>query len=245
MRLGRRAVLTGGLAALSCAQKKPMASIRHRPLGTLPVTTLDWLQLRDHFVATVGPSAGQGTPLGAAIVLADATFAGHSRFPLHRHEEMEILSVVIDGDLSHHGDGANGQVIKPRGAQLISSRDGMRHAEGNETDKPTRMLQLWFEPTTHGGPAAYFYRQLDAQPGQHLLAGDDGMPLRCDVKVWWLDVAGTRAFEVPKGRQGYLLALAGPLNAGTVTLATGDGATLGPGTVTLEGQGAALWLDIP
>lgn len=221
-----------------------MASIRHRPVATLPATKLDWLSLHDHFVATVGPSAGQGSALGPAIVLADATFAAHSRFPLHRHEEMEILSVVIDGDLSHHGDGANGQVIKPRGAQLISSRDGMRHAEGNDTDAPTRMLQLWFEPTSQGGPAAYFYRQLDSKPGQHLVAGDDGMPLRCDVKVWWLDVDGSRAFEVPKGRLGYLIVLAGSLKSSTTTLATGDGAVLGEGNVAIEGNGAALWLDL-
>lgn len=221
-----------------------MASIRHRPRNTLPATALDWLSLHDHFVATVGPAAGQGAPLGAAIVLADATFAAHSRFPLHRHEEMEILSVVLDGDLSHHGDGANGQVIRPRGAQLISSRDGMRHAEGNETDKPTRMLQLWFEPRTHGGPAAYFYRQLDSKPGRHLLAGDEGMPLRCDVKVWWLDVVRSAAFEVPKDRQGYLIVLAGPLTIGALVLAPGDGAVLGAGHVTLEGQGAVLWVDL-
>jgi hypothetical protein len=221
-----------------------VTSIHPRPLATLPTTTLPWLTLRDHFVATVGPSAGQGKPLGPLLVLADATFSPRSRFPLHPHRDMEILSVVLEGDMSHHGDGANGSVVRPRGAQLISSRDGMRHAEGNDTDANTRMLQIWFEPLTLGGAPAYFYRQLPDEAGQHLLAGDEGMPLRCDARVWWVDVKTRRTLEVVAGRRGYLLAIRGPLQVGGATLATGEGATLERGEFTLEGEGAALWVDL-
>ena len=96
--LPRRTALLGGLAVLSCtAPRKPVTSIHPRPLATLPTTTLPWLTLRDHFVATVGPSAGQGQPLGPLLVLADATFSPRSRFPLHPHRDMEILSVVQIG----------------------------------------------------------------------------------------------------------------------------------------------------
>ncbi|MEQ1660395.1 MAG: pirin family protein, partial [Hylemonella sp.] len=158
--------------------------------------------------------------------------------------DMEILSVVLEGDMSHHGDGANGSVVRPRGAQLISSRDGMRHAEGNDTDAPTRMLQIWFQPVTRGGAPAYFYRQLPDAPGQHLVAGDEGMPLRCDARVWWVDVKGRRTLELAAGQRGYLLAIAGPLQLGAATLATGEGAQLERGELTLEGQGAALWVDL-
>ena len=245
MKLQRRAVILSGLVGLSCTSpRRPVASINPRPLATLPTTTLPWLTLRDHFVATVGPSAGQGKPLGPLLVLADATFSPRSRFPLHPHRDMEILSVVLEGDMSHHGDGANGSVVRPRGAQLISSRDGMRHAEGNDTDAKTRMLQIWFKPVTHGGVPAYFYRQLPEDAGQHLVAGDDGMPLRCDARVWWVDVKGRRTLEVAAGRRGYLLAISGPLQAGVATLATGEGAQLEHGELTVEGQGAALWVDL-
>lgn len=221
-----------------------MASVQHRALTSLPTTSLPWLELRDHFVATVGPSAGQGRPLGPLLVLADATFAPRSRFPLHPHRDMEILSVVLDGDLSHHGDGANGSVVKPRGAQLISSRDGMVHAEGNDTDAATRMLQIWFQPTSVGGAPAYFYRQLPDQPGTHLVAGDDGMPLRCDAKVWWLDLEGTRTQALKPGRRAYCLGIRGPFKVDGVTVGTGEGATVVAEQVTLEGKGAALWIDL-
>jgi quercetin 2,3-dioxygenase len=222
-----------------------VSSIQPRPLASLPTTSLPWLTLRDHFVATVGPSAGQGRPLGPLLVLADATFAPRSRFPLHSHRDMEILSLVLEGDMSHHGDGANGSVVRPRGAQLISSRDGMQHAEGNDTERATRMLQIWFQPTSAGGAPAYFYRQLPDGAGQHLVAGDEAMPLRCDARVWWLDVASKRTLEVAKGRRGYLLAISGPFEAGGSRLATGEGAMVGAGELRLEGSGAALWVELP
>lgn len=226
----------------------------HRPLASMPETVLPWLSLRDHFVATVGRNAGSGRPLGPLLVLADATFAPRSRFPLHPHQEMEILSIVLDGELSHHGDQAHGSTLRAREAQLISARDGMVHAEGNDTERPTRMLQLWFEPDRHGGSPVYFSRQL-AGVGRQLVAGDEGMPLRADVRVWWLPlVAGTpERLTVERGRRGYLLALTGPVqvemtNGATIaSLEPGDGAEAGEGELVLAARGTstALWIDLP
>ncbi|MCU0701742.1 MAG: pirin family protein [Myxococcaceae bacterium] len=228
--------------AVACSKKEVSVVTTIRPVSSLPATTLPWLSLKDHFVATVGPSAGQGQPLGPLLVLADATFAPRSRFPLHGHREMEILSVVVEGELSHHGDQADGSVVKARGAQLISSRDGMRHAEGNETDAQTHMLQIWFEPTTHGGPAVAFARQLPSTLGVHLVAGDDGMPLRCPVKVWWVDVQGAQ--RLPVRARGYLVGLRGGVQVDGQKLSVGDGAVLSPGTVALDGDGAVLVIEL-
>lgn len=218
-----------------------MASVQHRALSSLPTTSLPWLQLKDHFVQTVGPNAGQGKTLGPLLVLADATFAPRSRFPMHPHRDMEILSIVLEGDMSHHGDGANGQVVKPRGAQLISSRDGMFHAEGNDTDAPVHMLQIWFQPTEMGGQPQYFYRQLPDAPGSYVMAGDEGMPLRCAVKVSWLDVEGT---VKRSAKQAYVMSLKGALEVGASKLQAGEGAMVSGGEVELKGKGAALWIDV-
>jgi quercetin 2,3-dioxygenase len=249
MRSSRRDLLRWTTVAVvaSACRKPPMPSVRHRPLASLPTTTLPWLSLRDHFIATVGPAAGQGTRLGPLLVLADATFAPRSRFPLHPHQEIEILSIVIDGDLSHHGDQAHGATLSERGVQLISSRDGMTHAEGNETDRPTRMLQLWFEPTSHGGAPAYFRRTVGVGRRQPV-AGDDGLPLRCDAKVWWSDLDGTETVTVAAGRAAYVMALTGPVTLSTgATLAVGEGAEVGVGEVQLSARSpaAVLIIDVP
>ncbi|MCP3098482.1 pirin family protein [Myxococcus sp. K15C18031901] len=230
-----------------------MHHLVHRPIDSLPTTTLSWLSLRDHFVATVGARAGEGRNLGPALVLADATFAPRSRFPLHPHRDMEILSVVLEGSLSHHGDQAHGGVLGPRSAQLISARNGIVHAEGNDTDTPTRMLQIWFRPHTLGGVPAYFTREL-AGRGRHLLAGDPQMPLRADARVWWVDLAvgNEERFTVEGSRRGYLLAMTARVRvtstggAAPLDLVLGEGLEVGPGTVHVssDSEGAVLWLDL-
>lgn len=228
-----------------------MPPVRHRPAASLPSTTLAWLSLRDHFVATVGPRAGEGRPLGPLLVLADATFAPKSRFPTHPHEEMEILSIVVDGTLTHHGNQAHGATLGPRSAQLISARSGIVHAEGNDAESPTHMLQLWFEPNRRGGAPAYFSRQLKGV-GRELVAGDETMPLRADAQVWWISLDKSESLIVQPNRKGYLLALAGSLRLRTSTqpgflLETGDGAEIEAGEVILAAEGgrSALWIDLP
>lgn len=261
--LSRRALLmgvgSGTLALAGCTEPRiqTMPTIVQRSLSSLPTTKLPWLSLRDHFVATVGPRSGEGRPMGSVLVLADATFAPHSRFPLHPHREMEILSIVIEGSLSHHGDQAHGQTLRARSAQLISARDGMVHAEGNDTDNPTRMLQLWLQPSTSGGAPAYFTREL-APAGQgsarQLVAGDAEMPLRADARVWWLDLTPATEERITVGpqRRGYLLAMTARLRIGAVggtpslALAIGEGLEVGPGEVSVhaDGAAAALWIDV-
>lgn len=225
-----------------------MTSIRVREAHGLPTTTLPWLKIHDHFVATVGKRAGEGGRLGPLLVLADATFAPRSRFPLHPHKDMEILTVVVDGEVSHHGNQAHDNVVGPRGIQLISARNGMVHAEGNDTDAPTRMLQIWFEPNARGGEAAYFERSLPDEPGRYLVAGDEAMPLRADAKVEWIDLAAgeSASLHVAEGRGGYLLGLHGAAASGAVELGPGDGAELAVGETTWSSREGAslLWIDV-
>lgn len=230
-----------------------MTDLRVRTLDTLPTTELPWLRLRDHFVATVGPNAGAGRPFGSLLVLADATFAPHSRFPLHPHREMEILSIVMQGELSHHGDQEHGATLRAREAQLISARNGMVHAEGNDTGAETHMLQIWFRPDSDGGDAAYFQRTLPEAngAGRHLVAGDEGMPMRTSAKVWWVDLVTGREerLALPAERAGYLLAVNAPLEVrGGPSLAAGEGAEVrGDGVVISSPASAAvaLWIELP
>lgn len=225
-----------------------MSEIHVREMQGLTKTKLPWLEIHDHFISTVGQHAGQGGRLGPLVVLADATFAPRSRFPIHPHRDMEILTVVIDGEVSHHGDQANDNSVPARAAQLISARNGMVHAEGNERDEPTRMLQIWFEPNERGGEAAYFERSLPEAPGRYLVAGDEAMPLRADAKVEWIDLGPgeSASIHVANGRAGYLLGLQGEASSGAARLAAGDGAALGPGETSWSSEkgGAILWVDI-
>ena len=70
------------LSACASPPREPMPKLTPRRLADLPTTTLPWLSLRDHFVATVGPQAGQGRPLGPLLVLAAAALYGFSTAPM-------------------------------------------------------------------------------------------------------------------------------------------------------------------
>ena len=158
----------------------------------------------------------------------------------------------LRGELSHHGDQEHGATLRSREAQLISARDGMVHAEGNDTDADTHMLQIWFTPASHGGGAAYFHRLLPELPrgGRQLVAGDEGMPLRSAAQVWWLDLVPGRdePLALAPGHAGYLLAVDAPVRLhGGARLAVGEGAEVrGAGTtVGIDaGTATALWIDL-
>jgi redox-sensitive bicupin YhaK (pirin superfamily) len=243
------------MPAAPSAIRPPRSAVSVRPARALPVTTLPWLTLRDHFVATVGEQAGKGQPLGALLVMADATFSAGSRFPLHGHREMEIVSVVVDGVLSHHGDQAHGATLGPRHAQLISARDGMRHAEGNDTNGPVHMLQIWFQPHTSGGAPAYFQAAFEA-PGRHVIAGEGGLPLRADARVEWIDLGPTSpaaslpshvTLSIRPGRVAYVVALTSSVTVEEAMLGVGDGAVLGVGEATIasrEASAAVLLIEL-
>ncbi len=216
----------------SCARKPESAAvITHRPRASLPLTDLGWVRMTDHFVQTVGAGAGQGKPLGDLLVLADATFAPRSRFPLHPHREMEIVSVVLTGTLTHH-EPDRATALPAGSVQLMSAREGIVHAEGNETDAPVRMLQLWITPSATGGAAVH--RAFGPfELGPKLTRATPG-DLRQDASVFIAKLAAGEqvTLEAKPGRRLYVLC-AGAARAGAVALADGDGLTVESGSVAV------------
>ncbi len=161
---------------------------------------------------------------------------------------MEILSIVVDGTLSHHGDQAHGAVVPARQAQLISARSGMVHAEGNDTATPVRMLQLWFQPDARGGAPAYFSTSWPTR-GRHVIASGtgEGMPLRCAARVEWIDLdERSEQLTIAAGRAGYLLALTTTLELGALRVAPGEGVVVDSGVIEVRAAaaGAVLFIEV-
>lgn len=220
-----------------------LATIDRRPAAALPASDMGWVSMRDHFIATFGPQAGQGSPLGDLLVLADATIAPKSRFALHPHRDMEILTWVVSGKLDHHDDQGNSAVIPCGHLQLMSARGGLVHAEGNRHDQPVRLLQIWIKPDQAGGQPHYGVAALSGG-GFQLLAARDVAPLsiRQDVALHAAQLQGeARSLAVPEHLHGYAVSI-GSLAWNGQVCADGDGLMLGSGTVTVEGVGQAIVL---
>lgn len=213
--------------------------IELRPKSTLPLTDVSWVSMTDHFVATVGAAAGQGKPWQNVLVLADATFAPHARFPMHDHQDMEIVSLVLAGTLTHH-EPTTSLNIAEHAAQIMSAHQGMSHAEGNETDTPVRMLQIWIRPRANTlKPIAGTHEVLGPfeKVREWMQVTPASLRQSAAVKVAHVPSEQSIELRIADGKGGYLLCAGGPVTIGgggtTVTLQDGDGAFVSAGNANV------------
>ncbi|MEN9724461.1 MAG: hypothetical protein RJB38_2447 [Pseudomonadota bacterium] len=219
------------------------SSLTVRPAAQLPQTNLSWLKIKDHFVATVGNHAGQGTPLGRLLVLADAELAPQSRFPDHPHQDMEILTWVIQGKLHHRDSKSSDQWVERHHLQLMSAREGIFHSEGNLSSETLRLFQIWIQPDSQGG-APLVTQTAIASGGFQLVAAPEGAPLPIRQELWvYVARFENQRFEIsiPRSKIGYGIST-GTLKWNERPLQDGDGTSLSSGTLSVEGTGAAMIL---
>lgn len=93
---------------------------------------------------------------GALRVLNDDTIAPNSGFDIHPHSDMEIITYIIDGELTHKDSMGNKSVLKNGEVQYMSAGDGVYHSEyNNHPTKPLRLLQIWILPPKKSLPSLY------------------------------------------------------------------------------------------
>lgn len=221
--------------------EKIKSKIRIIRKESLPTVDIDWLILKDHFIATVGPTSGQGHAFGKLLVLADASLKPMSTFPMHPHKDMEILTWIVSGTLQHKDNIGTSAKINSHAVQFMSARDGIYHAEGNQETSQLRILQIWIEPSLKGGEPVFGVAKLD-KPGFNLLAAPNGAPLTLRQNVW-LHIANlnneTLEIEIPKGKIGYAVVIDELALNGT-QLQDGDGIILTTGLADFTGTGQAV-----
>ena len=92
----------------------------------------------------------------ALRVINEDRVAPAQGFATHPHRDMEILTYVISGELSHKDSMGNGRVIKPGEVQGMSAGSGITHSEFNASEKtPVHLLQIWITPHTKNVTPAY------------------------------------------------------------------------------------------
>jgi hypothetical protein len=100
------------------------------------------------------------TGFGPLLVINDDTIRSGSGFGLHPHRHMEIITVMVEGELTHRDSMGHTQTLTAGEVQVLSAGSGILHSEVNEGQRPCRLLQIWIEPASRNVQPAYDQRRV-------------------------------------------------------------------------------------
>jgi redox-sensitive bicupin YhaK (pirin superfamily) len=178
-------------------------------------------------------------------------------FDTHGHEDMEIISYVIEGALEHKDSMGNGSIIRPGDVQRMSAGTGVRHSEYNPSDtEPVHFLQIWLLPEVQGIEPSYEQKQFPTEDRRGLWRlvgsreGSEGsikIHQDADLYATLLDEGMTITHELLEGRKGWLQIVGGTVQLDEQQLYPGDGVAFeGPLELTVTGtsEAEALLFDM-
>ena len=245
----------------------PLRHLVHVPASSLHVSKpVWWLTSRFHF-SFADYWDEKRLSFGVLRVLNDDIVAVGGGFPPHPHRDMEIVSYVVDGHLSHEHRGVDGSTAKeslPRGSiQYMSAGRGVRHSEMNDDPAAAvRFLQLWITPDARGYAPNYGSRRFDAADRKDKLLrvvsgqshaddltspSDGSVPIHQDAQIFVSELSrkgSSVPFPLREGRQAYLVCVEGSVTvrvdaAEALTLTERDAVRITGPTPTLTVEAAA------
>lgn len=196
---------------------------------------IDWLNAKHHFsFGSYHDPKRMGW--GALRVWNDDEIQPGTGFPPHPHSEMEIITYVRDGAITHQDSLGNKGRTVAGDVQVMSAGSGVRHAEYNLEPETTRIFQIWIEPTRYGGAPSWGAKPFPKgdRSGRFvtLASGyeDDGeaLPIRTDARVLGatLKAGETTEYALDPSRHAYLVPAAGRVEVNGVSLEARDGAAI-------------------
>lgn len=209
--------------------------IEKRKFDSLGAYANDWLNARHHFsFGEYHDPSRMGW--GNLRVWNDDTIKPKTGFPPHPHAEMEIITYVREGAITHEDSLGNKGRTEAGDVQVMSAGSGIRHAEYNVEDENTQIFQIWILPDERGGQpywnAKAFPRADRANELVVLASGRKGdsdvLPIRADARVLGATVTAgeTITYKADPERHLYLVPATGKVSVNGVELEARDGAAI-------------------
>ena len=179
--------------------------------------------------------------VGNLRVINEDRIAPGTGFGTHGHRDMEIVSVVLSGELAHRDSMGNTSAIRPGEIQRMTAGTGVRHSEFNHAPaQTTHFLQIWLLPSARDLTPGYEQRAFDPARQRGVLqcvaspeAEGGAIRLNADARLWQGRFDGAEAWEQPldPARLTYVYVAEGALSVNGERLQAGDALTLDQETV--------------
>ena len=232
-------------------------SVEVRPFGGLGKARFGWLNASHHFsFGQYHDPARMG--VGPLRVWNDDEIAAHTGFDPHPHRDMEIITYVRQGAITHLDSLGNEGRTEAGDVQVMSAGTGIRHAEYNREDEATRIFQIWIIPRTRGLDPRWGQRTFPKAERAGVLVPlasgmaehGDALPIDQDAAILGATLAAGQAVEHPigRGRQAYLVPATGRVRVNGLEVGARDGAVItGDETVRIEAlePSELLLADLP
>lgn len=164
----------------------------------------------------------------ALRVINDDRVAGFNGFGMHPHRNMEILTVMLQGQLTHRDSMGHQEVLSAGECQLMSAGRGVLHSEMNHAAETVTLLQIWLQPDVLNTEPGYQQKRFPDKTGMILIASpdgrDDSFTLRQQASIWRIRWPAGESPVLPlrHGRHAWCHVIAGTLRCGTDMLLPGD-----------------------
>jgi redox-sensitive bicupin YhaK (pirin superfamily) len=209
--------------------------IERRSFGGLGGADHGWLKAKHHF-SFAGYYDPERMGWGSLRVWNDDEIAPNTGFPPHPHADMEIITYVRQGAITHQDNLGNKGRTEAGDVQVMSAGSGIRHSEYNQEPETTRIFQLWIEPNRSGGRPSWGAKPFPKgdRSGRFVTLASgfetdtDALPIRTDARVLGatLKAGETTEYVLGDERSAYLVPAAGAVEVNGVRLDARDGAAI-------------------
>jgi len=209
--------------------------IEVRPFADLGGANHGWLDAKHHF-----SFGGYHDPArmnwGNLRVWNDDTIAPKTGFPPHPHRDMEIITYVREGAITHEDSLGNKGRTEAGDVQVMSAGSGVRHSEYNLEDVATKIFQIWIVPTRNGDAPSWGARPFPkGDRAGHFITlasgyenDNEALPIRTDARIVAATLKAGESAEYPigKDRKAYLVPAIGAIRIDDVQVNARDGAAI-------------------
>jgi quercetin 2,3-dioxygenase len=209
--------------------------IERRPFAQLGGANHGWLDAKHHF-----SFAGYHDPArmgwGPIRVWNDDTIAAGTGFPPHPHADMEIVTYVREGAITHQDSLGNTGRTEAGDVQVMSAGSGVRHSEYNREADTTKIFQIWIEPKARGAAPSWGAKPFPKgeRSGRFVTLASgfaedaDALPIRTDARIVGATLKAGESAQYALGdkRHAYLVPAMGAVTVNGVRLQARDGAAI-------------------